>query len=61
MLENNWQKALLIGAAVIIIGLIQFFWPKYPADNPVQEVAQEVIKEETGLNVELTPLTIDKA
>lgn len=38
----------------VIIGLVSgYFW--YP-DNPIEEIAEEVIKEETGIAIDLTPV-----
>jgi hypothetical protein len=42
-----------IVAAAIVIGLLSaYFW--YP-DNPIEEISEEIIKEETGIDVDLTP------
>jgi hypothetical protein len=31
------------------------WWKKYPHDNVIEEAAEEVIKSETGLDIDLTP------
>ena len=42
-------------AAVIIIGLLSaYFWYH---DNPVEEISEKVIEEQTGINIDLTPQT----
>lgn len=41
--------------AAIIIGLLSVYF--LYQDNPVEEVSEEIIKEQTGINVDLTPQT----
>ena len=48
-------KALLYPFLFMSTTITKWFWPEYPDDNPVEEVAEMVIKEETGLEVDLTP------
>lgn len=44
-----------IVAAAIIIGLLSaYFWYQ---DNPVEEVSEEIIKTQTGLDIDLSPQT----
>ena len=44
--------------AAIIVGLLSaYFW--YP-DNPVEEVSEKIIKEEIGINLDLTPKSPEK-
>jgi hypothetical protein len=44
-----------IVAAAIIIGLLSaYFWYQ---DNPIEETSEEIIKEQTGVDVDLTPET----
>lgn len=39
--------------AVIIIGLLSaYFWYQ---DNPIEEISEIIIEEQTGINVDLTP------
>lgn len=41
--------------AAIIIGLLSaYFWYH---DNPVEEISEEIIKQQTGINIDLTPET----
>lgn len=35
-------------------------WRSYPQDNVVEEIAEEVIKQKTGLNLDLTPFSPEK-
>lgn len=47
-------KALILAAAFLVgIGSTLIF--KMKNDNPVEQVAEAVIKEETGLDIDLTP------
>ena len=49
-------KAIIVAVSVIIgVGTTLFF--KMKPDNPVEEVAEVVIKNETGVDVDLTPST----
>lgn len=51
-----WFKAIIIAASTIIgLGSVYIF--KMKQDNPIEEVCEEAIKTETGLNVDLTPAT----
>ena len=44
-----------IAAAAIIIGLLSaYFWYQ---DNPVEEVSEEIIKTQTGIDIDLSPQT----
>lgn len=46
------SKYFIVIAAIIIGLLSAYFW--YP-DNPVEEISEEIIKEETGIEIDLTP------
>ena len=50
---NSHLMMIVIVAVVAIVGIVsvKFLGP----DNPVEKVAEQVITEETGLNVNLTP------
>ena len=44
--------------AAIIIGLLSaYFWYQ---DNPVEEISEKVIEEQTGINIDLSPETSEK-
>lgn len=43
--------AIVVGAAVIGVVSVKYLG----SDNAVEEVAEEVIKAETGVNIDLTP------
>ena len=44
-----------IVAAAIIVGLLSaYFWYQ---DNPIEETSEIIIKEQTGVDVDLTPKT----
>lgn len=43
--------------ATIIIGLLSaYFWYQ---DNPVEEVSEEIIKTQTGVDIDLSPQTLE--
>lgn len=33
----------------------------YPADNPIEEIGEQIIKQETGLDLDLSPNSPEKA
>lgn len=49
-----WLKAVVIAVSAII-GVGSVVVMKMKHDNPIEEVAEAIIKNETGLNVDLTP------
>jgi hypothetical protein len=46
-----YSKYFVIIMAIVIGVLSAYFW--YP-DNPIEEIAEEIIKEETGIDIDLT-------
>lgn len=46
------NKIIIIILALLIGILSVYFW--YP-DNPIEEIAEEIIKEEIGIDIDLTP------
>lgn len=52
-----WMKALIVGAAILVTASLKYMWPSYKDDNPVEECIEEVIKEQLGVAVDLTPLS----
>lgn len=53
-MEFTWIHGLIIGAAAIV-GAASTFVFKMKPDNPIEQVAEEVIKQETGVVVDLSP------
>ncbi len=47
----------LIAAAIAIAGTFIF---NLPPDNPVEEVAEEIVQEETGIKMDFTPSSPEK-
>lgn len=45
---------VLIVAVSLTVGLVSRRYLK-KADNPIEEIAEEVIKQETGIDVDLSP------
>lgn len=43
---------------VVIIGLGSVYF--YGDDNAVEEISEEIIKQETGIHIDLTPSTPEK-
>lgn len=52
-----WIKAVLILGSLIVITGIKLFLPSYEDDNSYEEIAEQVIKMETGVDIDLTPLS----
>lgn len=50
--------AVVAIAAAIGIGYTYFF--RQPHDNPIEEEAEQVIKQQTGVDVDLTPTSPEK-
>lgn len=51
-ISDKWKVAVIVFAAVIV-GYLSLIW--LPKDNPIEKEVEEIIKEETGLTVDLTP------
>lgn len=51
------KKENIIKVIVVILAIIVGISSAYflGDDNPVEEIAEEVIQEETGINIDLTP------
>lgn len=43
---------------VVIIGLSSVYF--YGDDNAVEEISEEILKEETGIDIDLTPASLEK-
>lgn len=44
----------------VLIGLSSVYFLKMKSDNPIEEIAEEVIKNETGADVDLSPTSPEK-
>jgi hypothetical protein len=53
-------KILIIAGSLATVGVIKYYYPAYRDDNPIEEAAEAVIKYETGVDVDLTPLSPTK-
>lgn len=52
LLKDNWKKIAILGSAVAIgLGSISFFGK----DNAIEQKAEQVIKQQTGLDIDLSP------
>ncbi len=40
-----------------IIGLVSVYVAKFPQDNPIEELSELVIKDQSGIDIDLTPLS----
>jgi len=46
---------IIITVSALIVGLASYYVFKLPQDNKIEEVAEEIIKEQTGVDIDLTP------
>lgn len=53
-MELSWIHGLIIAGAAIV-GAASTYIFKMKPDNPVEQVAEEVIKQQTGVVVDLSP------
>lgn len=53
-------KVLIIAGSIAAVGAIKVFYPGYQDDNPIEVLAEEAIEYETGIHVDLTPLSPEK-
>ena len=44
---------------LVVIGA-KFFFPSIPDDNPVEEAAEEMLKQQTGIDIDITPSSKEK-
>jgi len=52
-----WIKGLIVAGALFTGVTVKYFWPNYPDDNPVEEFAEKIIKDKTGMEVDITPFS----
>lgn len=50
---------MMIPVIILVAGFLVFTishtWKNYPQDNAIEEIVEDVIKVETGVDVDLTP------
>lgn len=51
---------LIVALLAIAFAVATTFVFKLPPDNPIEEIAEEVVEEETGINLDFTPSTTEK-
>lgn len=49
-----------LGLTVCTCGSCSSLWQSYPEDNIVEEIAEEVIDQETGLDLDLSPFSSEE-
>jgi len=50
-------KFVVITGSFLAVGAIKFFYPDYKDDNVVEELVENVIENQTGFDLDLTPLS----
>lgn len=56
----DWIKIIIVAAAMVVGIGIRFVWKGLKDDNPVEEMAEDIIKNHTGWDLDLTPSTPEK-
>ena len=51
---------IIIVIIAVLVGLSSVYFLKMKSDNPIEEIAEEVIKNETGADVDLSPTSPEK-
>ena len=52
---SNLVWLIAIPLAFAIVAVVKRYWPGYKDDNKVEQVVEEVIKDNTGISLDLTP------
>lgn len=55
-----WTKLAIVAVAASVGYGVTFFFPKTKEDNAVEEAMEEIIKQQTGIDVDLTPNSKEK-
>lgn len=55
-LLTKYKYIILILVVIIGLGSVYF----YGDDNAVEEISEEIIREETGIDIDLTPSSLEK-
>jgi hypothetical protein len=63
---NDDSFILKVGFALVITLAIAIYylslsWEKYPHDNPVEEFIEKVVEKKTGIDIDLSPDSPEKA
>jgi hypothetical protein len=63
-LKNIWKETPVV-VRYILISLILIggtfgvgctcWWKNYPADNPIEEIIEDLIEDETGIDIDFSP------
>lgn len=56
-MDSSVLLSLIVGAAMSI-GVTSWLW--LPEDNDIEEIAEEVIKNKTGIDIDLSPASPEK-
>jgi len=54
-LTENIFWFLLIPLALGLFAVIKYYFPQMKDDGPIEEAGEEVIKNKTGMDIDLTP------
>lgn len=51
----EFLKSLFYPVILLITTVTKMLWKEYPDDNPAEEVAEYIIEQQTGIDIDLTP------
>jgi hypothetical protein len=55
LLAIGWKSIIVVIAAVVIGIGSRYVITSFKEDNPIEEAAEQVVYQETGLNIDLSP------
>lgn len=55
-----WAKIMVVGGAILGGAGVKYLWPNYKDDNSVEELIEDAILAETGIEVDITPFSPEK-
>jgi hypothetical protein len=57
-----WTRMLILFIGLTVIAIASWLgFVKYPEDNKIEEAVEEAIKDETGLDIDITPESLEES
>ena len=57
---NSFLVAAIIGISLAFTAGVKHFWTAYADDNIIEETAEQFIKDQTNIDIDLTPNSVEK-
>ena len=54
-LKNKILWYVAAGVIMLGLGVLKMYWTSYPDDNPIEEAAEDLFEQESGLSIDFTP------